>query len=212
MRRTIERMKSQAFSLILVGLAVPALPENGNATEHCDVAPRSTVESALDEAAASEGIERKLLGALAGVESNFDMTARSPRGALGLLQLMPATAAEMGVKDRCDVRENARGGARYLRQMVDEFGNPFLAVAAYNAGPERVRQHKGVPPIPETVRHIAKVMNLYFGLDRDLGRAGKATAKRAVAAQLSSASGVAPTAPVTGFSQNHVLEISDETK
>lgn len=174
----------------------------------CPPAERGAVEAALDRAAEAAGVERKLLGALAGVESHFDSGARSPRGALGLLQLMPDTAAELGVKDRCDVNENARGGAVYLGRLVAEFGNPWLAVAAYNAGPARIYEHKGVPPFAETVRHTARVMNLYFGLDRDLGRAGKGGGAKA---QLVAARASAPPQSADGksaqFIQGQVMEI-----
>lgn len=183
-----------------VGMAAPVCARD------CTDVARETVEAALDEAADAAAVERRLLGALAMAESNFDMRARSARGALGLLQLMPDTAAEMGVVDACDVRQNAAGGARYLRRMIDQFGNPFLAVAAYNAGPAKVLEHKGVPPFPETVRHVAKVMNLYFGLDRDLGRAGKAAGRGGATRVAASPSGVVSDV----FS--HVLEVSDEKK
>jgi soluble lytic murein transglycosylase-like protein len=99
-----------------------------------------------------------LLDAVAWVESRYRADARSPKGAIGLMQLMPATAAELGV-DPQDASENARGGAAYLRRMLDMFeGDIVLALAAYNAGPGAVRRYGGVPPFPETEAYVAAVM------------------------------------------------------
>ncbi|WP_328757379.1 lytic transglycosylase domain-containing protein [Fuscibacter oryzae] len=93
------------------------------------------------------------------VESGFNPDARSAVGAIGLGQLMPGTAAVLGV-DPYDPEENLRGSARYLLAQLEDFGAPDLALAAYNAGPEAVRKYGGIPPYAETEGHVAKVLRL----------------------------------------------------
>jgi hypothetical protein len=93
------------------------------------------------------------------VESGFNPEARSPVGAIGLGQLMPDTAATLGV-DPYDMEENLRGSARYLLDQLAAFGSADLALAAYNAGPEAVRDHGGIPPYAETEGHVSKVLAL----------------------------------------------------
>lgn len=101
----------------------------------------------------------RLLEAIAYVESRFRQDAISPKGAVGMMQLMPGTAAELGV-DPHDEVQNTRGGAVYLRQMLAKFDNNIeLAVAAYNAGPNAVIKHGGVPPYAETRAYVAAVMD-----------------------------------------------------
>jgi soluble lytic murein transglycosylase-like protein len=101
----------------------------------------------------------QLLEAVAYVESRLNHSARSPAGAVGMMQLMPATAADLGV-DPHDPASNVRGGANYLRQMLAMFDNNVeLALAAYNAGPQAVIRHGGVPPYPETRAYVAAVLD-----------------------------------------------------
>lgn len=100
----------------------------------------------------------RLLEAVAWAESRFNQSARSRAGAQGVMQLMPGTAAALGV-NAGDVDQNVRGGAAYLRQMLDLFGNDLvLALAAYNAGPDAVRRYGGVPPYSETRAYVAAVL------------------------------------------------------
>jgi soluble lytic murein transglycosylase-like protein len=112
--------------------------------------------------AIEEGVDPDLFLRLVGAESAFNPDAVSPKGAAGLAQLMPGTATELGV-DPTDPIQNLRGGARYLRQQLDEFGDPALALAAYNAGPGNVRKYGGVPPFSETKNYVAKIMGGYSG-------------------------------------------------
>jgi soluble lytic murein transglycosylase-like protein len=129
---------------------------------------RKTGEAALDEyfLAASEryGIPVSLLKAVARSESSFRSDAVSRAGAVGVMQLMPATAAGLGVTDPLDPEQNIMGGAKYLRQQLDAFdGDTRLALAAYNAGPGNVRKYGGVPPFEETQNYVRKVLSLAGG-------------------------------------------------
>lgn len=113
--------------------------------------------TAARDAANAHGVPAKLFLALIEAESSFDPNARSPKGAIGLTQLMPATAAALGV-DPHDPHENLKGGARYLRQQFDRFDSWPLALAAYNAGPTRVARLGRIPRIVETQRFVTRVM------------------------------------------------------
>ena len=95
--------------------------------------------------------------ALVQQESRFKTTARSPKNAYGLMQLMPATARELGV-DRNDPAQNIDGGVRYLAQQLRTFGSPEIALAAYNAGPNAVRRYGGIPPYAETQNYVRTIM------------------------------------------------------
>lgn len=111
----------------------------------------------LSDAAQLHGLDPELLKAVAWRESRGRMTAVSNRGALGVMQLMPGTAAELGV-DPSDLADNIRGGALYLRRQLDRFGSVPLALAAYNAGPGAVIRYRGVPPFRETQNYVAGIM------------------------------------------------------
>ena len=114
----------------------------------------------LAAAADRHGLDRALLAAVAKVESNFDAFAVSPRGACGLLQLMPATARRFEVKNVFDPAQNIEGGARYLRWLIDRFdGRLDLALAGYNAGEGAVDRHRGIPPYRETTGYVIKVLD-----------------------------------------------------
>ncbi len=104
------------------------------------------------------GIDPELIVAVAQTESRLNASAVSPKGALGLMQLMPSTARLMAVHDPFDPRQNIDGGARWLRMMLDRFkGDVDLALAAYNAGPETVKRYGGIPPYAETQRYVRLV-------------------------------------------------------
>jgi cell wall-associated NlpC family hydrolase len=119
---------------------------------------------AIARAAAQEGVDPALLASVAWSESGFRPAARSGAGAIGLMQLMPATAAGMGV-DPTDPEQALVGGARYLRIQLDRFGGRTdLALAAYNAGPTAVRKHGGIPPYPETQTYVTRVLDRYHQL------------------------------------------------
>lgn len=109
------------------------------------------------EAAREHGLPPRLLAAVAWQESRGRADAVSPKGAIGVMQLMPGTARRLGV-DPHDREDNIRGGARYLRQQIDRFGSVPLALAAYNAGPGAVHRYGGIPPYRETRSYVASIL------------------------------------------------------
>lgn len=118
--------------------------------------------SEIATAAADHGLDESLIRAVIHAESAYNADAVSPRGARGLMQLMPETEAALGVVDVFNPASNILGGARYLADMLDEFsGDVKLATAAYNAGPGAVRRHGGIPPYPETREYVRRIEILY---------------------------------------------------
>lgn len=123
---------------------------------------KTLYEPLINAAAMRYGLDSGLLHAVIHAESAYNPGAVSPKGAVGLMQLMPATASRYGVVDRRNPTENVDGGAHYLRDLLDMFRNTRLAVAAYNAGEGAVIKHGlTIPPIPETQQYVTRVMGLY---------------------------------------------------
>ena len=117
-------------------------------------------EPIIDTFAEEYGVDKALVKAMIHVESGYNPSAVSPKGAVGLMQLMPETARGLSVVNSFDPVQNIRGGVRYMRFLLDSFGgNVRLALAAYNAGPSKVNRYGGVPPYGETHNYIAGVMN-----------------------------------------------------
>ena len=116
-------------------------------------------ESVVRAAAARHRVDPRLVEAVIRVESAFDPRAQSPKGARGLMQLMPRTAARLGVRDPFDAPSNIDGGVRHLRYLLDRYAEDVsLALAAYNAGEDAVNAHRGIPPYPETREYVERVL------------------------------------------------------
>ena len=114
----------------------------------------------IDDASARHGVDAALVHAVIQVESAYRPEARSSKGAMGLMQLMPATARHYSVTDAYDPRANVEAGVRHLRSLLDRF-ELSLALAAYNAGEGAVRRFKGIPPYPETRAYVSRILQLF---------------------------------------------------
>jgi hypothetical protein len=168
----IERIGAAGTSAAGNSTAVAQPVSSANSLEFSAVLLNSSGGSKLDldeifkEASEKYNVPVSLLKAVAKAESNFNPDATSPCGAMGIMQLMPGTAAGLGVTDPYDPVQNIMGGAKYLRQMLDKFdGDMKLAIAAYNAGPGAVSKYGGIPPYKETQNYVKKVLSY---LDTDI--------------------------------------------
>lgn len=124
----------------------------------------SEIEELVARTAQAYGVDPGFAKAIAWAESRFDRNRNSQKGARGPMQLMPDTASELGVNKICDPVSNIDGGIRHLKLLLEEFQNPILAAAAYNAGAQAVYDNGGVPPFGETIRYVASVINHQMGL------------------------------------------------
>jgi soluble lytic murein transglycosylase-like protein len=126
----------------------------------CDPLPEIELTPLIQQAAQREGLDANLLRAVAQQESGFRSCAVSQKGAIGLMQLMPATAQELGVHDPFDPAESLSSGARLLKQLLEHFGgDTALALGAYNAGSGRVEESGGLPQIPETINYVQQILS-----------------------------------------------------
>ncbi|GMR22699.1 MAG: hypothetical protein BMS9Abin37_1067 [Acidobacteriota bacterium] len=147
---------------VLVVNIVPNEIVRDQGADPTEVRLLSHLESVIRPAAAKYGLDPNLVAAVIWAESSGDPNAVSRKGAQGLMQLMPATARELGVGNVLDPGQNVDGGSHYLRRMLDEHdGDLSLALAAYNAGPDAVRKYGGVPPYRETRDYVGRVMRVY---------------------------------------------------
>ena len=139
---------------------ISSLPnEPSSQTRLAPISENDILERSIHKAAQKYNLPPALIKAVIKAESNFDANAVSSAGAQGLMQLMPATAEELGVKNSFDIEQNIDGGSHYLRKMLDQFGgNTKLALAAYNAGPGTVEKFKGNVPYTETRNYVKRVI------------------------------------------------------
>ena len=157
---------SSSMTAKSTGPAVAAVPSSKPSDEvQADGAEEDkpqSIEALIRSAAGRYDLDIELLAAVIAVESGFKPEAVSPKGAQGLMQLMPATARELDVTDPFDPRQNIDAGARYLRQLLDQHDGSFVkSLAAYNAGMGRVARYNGVPPYQETIKYIRRVLDKY---------------------------------------------------
>ena len=126
-------------------------------------ATKVEIQRLVSESCEKHKVDPKLVMALIQQESGFNQNAISKTGAQGLMQLMPATAKSLGVTNAFNPSQNIEGGVKYLKGLLDRFnGNTILALAAYNAGPNAVKQHNGVPPYKETQNYVRNVLKNYL--------------------------------------------------
>jgi len=144
--------------------AAPAADSGRTALDRADL--RQLVQTISRE----HGVDPKLVDALVRVESSYDPNAVSRRGAMGLMQLMPATAKRLNVDDPFDPEKNIRGGVKEFSRLVDQYsGNLQFALAAYNAGEGAVARYRGVPPYAETRNYVSRILTIYTGQSYRMG-------------------------------------------
>lgn len=137
-------------------------PTSGSSTVGSSRPDPSQFDGMIREASQKWNVDESLIRAVIKQESGYDPKATSWCGAQGMMQLMPETAAGLGVKDAYDPQQNIMGGTRYLRSLLDRFdGNMSKALAGYNAGPGAVEKHGGIPPYEETQHYVANVLEFY---------------------------------------------------
>ncbi len=123
--------------------------------------PEQTINELVEESARNHGVDPLLVHSVIKAESNYNPNAVSNKGAQGLMQLMPATARDLGVKNPMNPKENIEGGVKFLKYLQTQFNDPALALAAYNAGEGAVRRYNWIPPYPETQDYVVKVARNY---------------------------------------------------
>jgi len=165
-----------------------SIPASGNSIGSLKTAPAKSpipLNDVVNSASATYHLDPDLVNSVIHAESGFNAHAVSPKGARGLMQLMPGTANQLGVNDAFDPEANVTGGSRYLRELLELYNFDLVkALAAYNAGPQRVDQYRGVPPFRETRAYVARIVHEYntkkIAQEKEAKRkqlAGKASSK-----------------------------------
>ncbi len=141
-----------------------AIAKITTANFHGPLATSADIDGAIEQAAARHNVDPNLVRAVVKVESNFNPNAVSRKGAMGLMQLMPATARQLKVKNPFDPEQNVDAGVRHLKQLLESYGGDVrLTLAAYNAGATAVARSSGVPRFAETQNYVRRITNLYYG-------------------------------------------------
>jgi len=158
-RSSVEKQTRQAVQGGFFVLAPPAA-WGATVAADCESLPSSEVDSLVEQAAKRQGLDEATLRAVIRQESAFRPCAVSPKGAMGLMQLMPDTASQFGIPDPFDPAGNVEAGASFLKQLLLHYGGDLtLALGAYNAGPAKVDAAAGVPKIPETQEYIRRILS-----------------------------------------------------
>jgi len=167
----VDREGNRTIISVPAARTVKSVPK-GSADRRAELWPH------VQQTALAHGLDPALVDLVIRMESGYNPRAVSPKGARGVMQLLPSTARAYGVADIFNARENIRGGIRYLHDLLGRFDSDLrLALAAYNAGPEAVERHRGVPPYAETRNYVSAILSAYGGGGQKLaGGFGKTTA------------------------------------
>jgi soluble lytic murein transglycosylase-like protein len=183
-------------SVIVTPTSVDGRAVAGAVAAPSAVAPPAALNAAVERIAAEHAVSPRLIHSVIRAESNYDPGAVSPKGALGLMQLIPATARRFGVSDALDPLENIQGGVKYLRYLLDLYDGDYpLVLAAYNAGEGAVTRYGGVPPFPETRNYLQRVAR---NLEQTRPAAGKSGVANPAPPAVKEAGPAGP---------NHIVEI-----
>jgi hypothetical protein len=149
--------------------------------------PQADLNQVVNDASGRYRLDPDLVNSVIKAESGFNVRAVSPKGAQGLMQLMPGTAAQLGVPNTFDARQNVEGGTRYLRELLERYNFDLVkALAAYNAGPQRVEQFGGVPPYHETRAYVARVVRDFNKKKVAQGSVARSSSQKSVPSQKAS--------------------------